>query len=121
MFDSMARAGEVMPQVIVEMSIEAEIRSLRAVTMSTWMVPVLGKPQMAEIQLVNLVLSQVGFLWSALCYKYMGLHAAFAILLVCVALYNASARYHWEMTKRYSRAVRKALDKIEKVELQQDL
>jgi hypothetical protein len=62
---------------------------------------------------LHATLVQGSFFFSALCYKYMELHAAWAFMLVCVALYNASSRYHWNMTQRYSRAMAKAVAKAE--------
>ena len=66
-----------------------------------------------KYMVLHATLVQLAFLFSALCYKYMQLHAVWALVLVCVALYNASSRYHWNMTQRYSRAVAKALARAE--------
>lgn len=64
-----------------------------------------------KYMVIHATLVMVSLVWSALCYKYMNLHYAFCILLVCVAMYNASKRYEWMLTDRYSRAIRKHIEK----------
>jgi len=64
-----------------------------------------------KYMVIHAALSTLSLVWSACCYRYMNLHYAFCILLVCVAMYNASKRYEWMLTDRYSRAIRKHLEK----------
>lgn len=70
-----------------------------------------GIAPVVKYMIVHALLSLLSLTASAFCYKNMLLHLAFCVILVCAALYNASKRYEWMLTERYSRAIRKHIAK----------
>ena len=81
-----------------------------------WHAKVASISPVIKYMILHAVLTLLSFLWSAMCYKWMNMHIAFAFGLIASALYNTSSWYHWNLTKRYSRAVQKAIERAEKVE-----
>ena len=65
-----------------------------------------------KYMLAHCVLCCLSFCFSALAYQYILLHACFCVVLVIVALLNASKRYKWMLTQRYVRAMEKHAMKL---------
>lgn len=64
-----------------------------------------------KYMLLHLGLCTAALWFSCLCYQHMWLHVVFCCVIAAVALFNASNRYHWMLTQRYSRALRKHIGK----------
>jgi|EP00505_MAST-04D_sp_SCG-Rhode-Island_P000953 hypothetical protein len=63
-----------------------------------------------KYMLAHAVAVQCTLIFSAFCYQNMKLHLAFCVLISCVALFNASKRYEWMLTDRYTVAMKKMIE-----------
>ena len=81
-----------------------------------WHTKVAAISPVMKYMVLHAVLTMLSFLWSSLCYKWLNMHIGFALLLISTALFNTSSWYHWNLTRRYSRAVQKAIKRVESAE-----